>query len=223
MRRAGLAFGPSSRTRQAPGPAVKAFGRGCRRRSRRRSGSNRVVIRVAGRAELASRQPAAGIPGRTRNGPIGWSATRSRCGCRRRRSCAPTIRSARRSPRPTKQASEQQQANHDRHLPPVTVHGASLHVHPQPQPHSQAQMHSSLASRAAASCTEACCSAIWALIASSMLWGAARCSGAVPQTTRAGIVRLTGLGDDRAVLAQDVATWWPGAGGGGQDDDLVRP
>ena len=53
--------------------------------------------------------------------------------------------------------------------------------------------------------------------------GAARCSGAVPQTTRAGIVRLTGLGGDRAVLAQDVATWWPGAGGGGQDDDLVRP
>lgn len=56
---AGLAFGPSARTRQAPGPAVKAFGRGCRRRSRRRSGSNRVVIQVAGRVELASRQPPA--------------------------------------------------------------------------------------------------------------------------------------------------------------------
>jgi hypothetical protein len=194
MRRAGLAFGPSSRTRQAPGPAVKAFGRGCRRRSRRRSGSNRVVIRVAGRAELASRQPAAGIPGRTRNGPIGWPATRSRCGCRRRRSCAPTIRSARRSPRPTKQASEQQQANHDRHLPPVTVHGASLHVHPQPQPHPQAQMHSSLASRAAASCTEACCSAIWALIASSMRVGGGALLGRGAPDDTGGHCQIDGAG-----------------------------
>ena len=180
MRRRGSRF--RSLLSDTPGarPRGQGFWTRMRRRSRRRSGSNRVVIRVAGRAELASQQPAAGIPGRTRNEPIGWPATRSRCGCRRRRSCAPTIRSARRSPRPTKQASEQQQANHDRHLPPVTVHGASLHVHP--QPHSQAQIHSSLASRAAASCTEASCAAIWAMIASSMRVGGrraarARCTG----------------------------------------------